>query len=191
MGTWPGLSAPEAMGTALRRVGAHLLRGQRRIGQPNSGQLQQFSRLRRSESQVGGTNLGELALHPQPVQTDPQVGSRSSRRTGTSAARPARSFPAIHDRNKTVFPEPGGADTTVTREAPRRSKSSGRATSPTTSSRELPSEVEESPDRTVRIIAQRCPTTSREPHCANGNDLTRGGNAVRPTSPAVDELSRP
>ncbi len=58
-------------------------------------------------------------------------GSRSSRWTGTQAARSARPAAPIQDRSKNVFPLPGGADTWVTRAArPSRSNNSRRKTIP-------------------------------------------------------------
>jgi len=56
-------------------------------------------------------------------------GSRSSCPTATDATRPLGAASAIHDRSKTVFPLPGGADTTVTRaDPPSRASSPGRDT---------------------------------------------------------------
>ena len=60
--------------------------------------------------------------------TDSQnrCGSRSSPPAGTYATLSARPAAAIHDRNRTVLPLPGGAETTVTRcEAPGRWTASG------------------------------------------------------------------
>jgi hypothetical protein len=65
--------------------------------------------------------------------TDSQnrCGSRSSRPTGTNAARPARPAWPIQDRSSIVLPLPAGADTTVTRaDPPSRSHSPGRETTP-------------------------------------------------------------
>src|SRR5262249_1959861 len=65
--------------------------------------------------------------------TDSQncCGSRSPRLTVTHAALPAAPAWLIHDRSRTVFPLPGGADTTVTRaDVPSRSNSLGRETIP-------------------------------------------------------------
>jgi hypothetical protein len=60
-----------------------------------------------------------------------RCGSRSCRPTGTHAALSARSASPVHDRSKTVFPLPGGADTTVTRaDASSRPNSPGRDTTP-------------------------------------------------------------
>ena len=65
------------------------------------------------------------------TETQKFCGSRSSRPAGTHATRPAGAASLIQDRNSTVLPLPGGADTTVTRAgALSRSNSSGRATTP-------------------------------------------------------------
>jgi hypothetical protein len=61
--------------------------------------------------------------HPEPLR------SRSCRPTGTHAALSARSASPAHDRSKTVFPLPGGADATVTgADASSRLNSPGRDT---------------------------------------------------------------
>jgi hypothetical protein len=65
------------------------------------------------------------------ASTDSQnrCGSRSSRPTGTHAARPVRPAAPIHDRSSIVLPLPGGADTTVTRaDAPSRCHRPGQDT---------------------------------------------------------------
>ena len=73
---------------------------------------------------------GRLAQRAQ--QRHPELlRSRSCRPTGTHAALSARSASRAHDRSKTVFPLPGGADATVTRaDASSRLNSPGRDTTP-------------------------------------------------------------
>jgi hypothetical protein len=46
---------------------------QRRIGQLHPGRLEQRPRLIEGEPQVGGADLGQLCLQPQPMQPQPQV----------------------------------------------------------------------------------------------------------------------
>ena len=48
-------------------------RRQRRPGQFHPGRLQQRPRLIDGEPQIGGADLGQLPLQPQPVQAQAQV----------------------------------------------------------------------------------------------------------------------
>jgi hypothetical protein len=95
---------------------------QRSLAQLHPGRAEQRPRLIEGEPQVGRADLRQLTFQPQPVQPQPQVmpGGQHEpqpRWTGTHAARPARPASAIHDRSRSVFPLPAGADTSVTRPA--------------------------------------------------------------------------
>jgi hypothetical protein len=73
-------------------------------------------------------------------------GSRSPCPTGTQPAHSARPAAPIHDRSSTVFPLPGGADTTVTRaDAPSRSNSPERDTTPPAPGRATASDLPAAP----------------------------------------------
>ena len=81
----------------------------------------------------GRTSFDPAAVSRSAPSTDSQnrCGSRSSPCTGTHAAHAARPLSAIQERTRSVFPLPGGADTSVTRPAaPSSSKSPGRETTP-------------------------------------------------------------
>jgi hypothetical protein len=52
------------------------------------------------------------------TESQNRCGSRPFRSAGTHAAQSRRPDWLIHDRSSTVFPLPGGADTTVTRADP-------------------------------------------------------------------------
>jgi hypothetical protein len=89
-------------------------------------------------SRSGAAVSSRTSLDPADVprsapRTESQnhCGSCSPRPTATHATRPARPGSPIQDRSSTVFPLPGGADSTVTRaDAPSRSNSLGRGTTP-------------------------------------------------------------
>src|SRR5207302_5214918 len=89
-------------------------------------------------SRSGAAVTGRTSPDPAEVRrsapsTDNQNcwGSVSPGPTDTHAALSSRPASPIHDRSSTVFPLPGGADTTVTRaEAPSRSNNPGRDTTP-------------------------------------------------------------
>src|SRR5207245_8256146 len=84
--------------------------------------------------------------------------------TVTHAALPAVPAGLIHDRSRTVFPLPGGADTTVTRaDAPSRSNSLGRETIPPAPGPATPPATAADPaaDPMGPIIAPRQPTWPR------------------------------
>src|SRR5260370_430815 len=77
------------------------------------------------------TDPAEVRRSAPSTDNQNRCGSRSSGPTGTHAALSSRPASAIHDRSSTVFPLPGGADTTVTRaDAASRSNNPGRDTTP-------------------------------------------------------------
>jgi hypothetical protein len=101
-------------------LGSPHQRRQRGLGQLNANRLEQRPRLIEAELRVGGTDLGQLALQPQPVQVQPRLlissepaivfrsasrteiqnrcGSRSPACTATHAAQFPRPDSAIQDR---------------------------------------------------------------------------------------------
>ena len=99
------------------------------------------------------------------TESQKRWGSCSSRRTETQAARSARFASSIHECSSTVFPLPGGAETSVTppaNPADRRSNSSGRAT---TDGRCVPEVIED--PLTLRIVSRRnSPRKSKRPRKA-------------------------
>ena len=110
--------------------------------------------------------------HPEPLR------SRSCRPTGTHAALSARSASPAHDRSKTVFPLPGGADATVTRaDASSRLNSPGRDTTPP-----APGQV----TRPATASDARAAPMARSSHKAGWHPNRR---AVRSISAATDRRS--
>ena len=86
----------------------------------------------RSGAAVSGHTIADPAAvlrNASATEIQNRYESRSSPRTSTHPALSARPASAIQDRSSTVFPLPGGADTSVTRAASRsRSNSAGRDT---------------------------------------------------------------
>ena len=131
---------------------------------------------------------GSARLSAPSTASQNLCGSRSSRPTATDATRPLGAASAIHDRSKTVFPLPGGADTTVTRAgAPSRASSPGRDTTrpapwPASGPATAPGSCA---DPTATIIARPVqPLTSRQHGTGWSQARQAGSDHIADVTPA-------